>query len=642
MTSPKPWIPFTVLFALGVAALPAAAADGKDIWPKVASDVKQDPEIESRVKAILDKMTVEEKVGQLIQAEIKSISPKEVRKYNIGSVLSGGGSTPSDKAAEDKRTWLAAAQKYYDESVKKPNKRAAIPVIWGIDAVHGHNNVVGATLFPHNIGLGAARNPGLIRQIGEVTAREVTVTGLKWTFAPTVAVARDMSWGRHYESYSENPALVAKYAEAMVVGLQGHPARGDLFVDDKVLATVKHFIGDGGTDGGTDQGNTIVSEEELFKIHGQGYVTGLRAGAQTVMASFNSWNGEKAHGSHYLLTEVLKNQMGFDGFVVGDWNGHEQIPGCSNASCPEAINAGVDMIMVPTDWRAFYGNTLGQVKNGTISMERLDDAVTRILRVKMRIGLFDTPPMKQKFAGMTPIIGHEKHRAIARKAVRQSLVLLKNEGDVLPIGGSGHVLIAGDAADDISRQSGGWSVSWQGRGHTNADFPGGTSIGAGIQAALAAAGGSSELSKGGSYQQKPDAAIVIFGETQYAEFEGDLKGNLAFTGASAELSLMKKLKGEGIPVVAVFLTGRPLHVPDYMDASDAFVAAWLPGSEGGGVADVLIGKADGTPNFDFRGKLSFSWPKRADQSSLNMGDEGYDPLFPYGYGLNYGKPTAAR
>ncbi|MGB5326507.1 MAG: glycoside hydrolase family 3 N-terminal domain-containing protein, partial [Pseudomonadales bacterium] len=504
---------------------PDTSDTSKVAWPKIKSAIPKDPAIEQRVDELLERMSLKEKVGQLIQAEIKNISPAEVQKYHIGSVLSGGGSWPGTKS-DDEIAWVAAANKFHKASIAKPNKRAAIPIIWGIDAVHGHNNVKGATIFPHNVGLGATRNPALIKLIGEVTAREVSVTGIRWTFAPTVAVSRDDRWGRAYESYSENPKLVAKYAEAMVLGLQGIPGT-DLFADDKVIATAKHFIGDGGTSLGVDQGDTIVDEKTLRNIHGRGYFTALAAGAQTVMATFNSWNGVKAHGNHYLLTEVLKNQMGFDGFVVGDWNGHGQVPGCSDGSCAQSINAGVDMIMVPEKWREFYANTLRQVKQGEISKERLDDAVRRILRVKMRAGLFEMGlPSEQKFAGRKQILGHPKHRAVARQAVRESLVLLKNAGKTLPIQQGSQVFVTGDGADSLPMQCGGWSVTWQGDNIYNSDFPGATSIYAGFEKALGK--DNVELGSGAQFKNEPDVAVVVFGEKPYAEMKGDIKGELRY------------------------------------------------------------------------------------------------------------------
>jgi len=496
--------------------------------------------------------------------------------------------------------------------------------------------VRGATLFPHNIGLGAARNPDLIESIGRATALEVAATGIDWNFAPTLAVVRDDRWGRTYEGYSEDPEIVREYAGRMISGLQGRAGTSEFLSGDHVIATAKHFVGDGGTDQGVDRGDNLSSEEQLLDIHAQGYFPALEAGVQTVMASFNSWQGQKIHGSHYLLTEVLKERMGFDGFIIGDWNGHAEVPGCSNESCPTTINAGVDMIMVPQDWRALLENTLQQVRSGEIEEARIDDAVRRILRVKYRAGLFAKGrPSSRPHAGDASLVGSQEHRDLAREAVRASLVLLKNSQGLLPLARSANVLVAGNGADDISRQSGGWSVTWQGTEIGNEDFPGATSIFAGIEAAVTAGGGTATLSVDGSFQQRPDVAIVVFGEDPYAEMMGDLE-SLSFSAKYGEpVELLRRLKEQGIPVVSVFLSGRPLWVNPELNASTAFVAAWLPGSEGGGIADVLFRDNEGQVNYDFSGKLSFSWPRDPSQTSLNRNDLDYDPLFPYGFGLTY-------
>jgi beta-glucosidase len=604
-------------------------------WPDISSPAGSEA-VEKRVDEILAKMTLEEKVGQIMQAEIQTVEPGDVKKYHLGSVLNGGGSLPRREQRAPASRWVSLADSFYEESMDTSDGSVPIPIIWGTDAVHGHNNLTGATIFPHNMGLGAARNPDLIREIGRITSKEVRTTGIDWIFAPTIAVAQNDRWGRTYESYSEVPEIVASYSAAMVKGMQGD-ANGDSYLQgEHLVATAKHFLGDGGTTDGDDQGNAEISEQELIDIHNAGYEPAIVEGVQTVMASFSSWNGVKMHGNKYLLTDALKERMGFDGFVVGDWNGHGQVPGCSNDNCPQAINAGLDMYMVPSDWKALITNTLAQVKSGEISQERLDDAVRRILRVKVRAGLFEAgKPSERPFAGDQSIVGAPEHRAVARQAVRESLVLLKNHAQVLPINPSLNVLVAGDGADNIGKQSGGWSVTWQGMGTTNEDFPGATSIYAGIAEAVENAGGSVELAVNGNYQRKPDVAVVVFGENPYAEGQGD-RDSLEFeAGNKQAVQLLKKLKAEGIPVVSVFISGRPMWVSPEMNASDAFVAAWLPGSEGGGVADVLIAKADGTPNVDFKGKLSFSWPKNPLQEILNPHHDNYDPMFEYGYGLTY-------
>jgi beta-glucosidase len=596
-------------------------------WPTVESEIKKDPKIENKIKAILATMTLEEKVGQMVQAEIKHATPADVKKYHLGSVLNGGGSFPGDNKYAKVSDWLKLADAYFEASVDKTSGRTAIPVIWGTDAVHGHNNVFGATIFPHNIGLGAMNNTKLLEEIGKITAQDVLATGIDWIFAPTVAVVRNDRWGRAYEGYSEDPELVKKYAGPMVHGLQGKGAAA--LGEDHVIATVKHFIGDGGTFNGIDQGDNRSTEKELFEIHGQGYVTGLAAGAQTVMASFNSWQGKKVHGEHYLLTEVLKNKMGFDGFVIGDWNGHGQVDGCSNDSCAKSINAGVDMLMAPQDWKKLITNTINDVKQGKITIQRIDDAVTRILRVKMRAGMFKKKkPSLRKHANKP--VGTQRHREVARQAVRESLVLLKNKNKILPLDPNSKVLVTGSAANDIGRQSGGWTLTWQGTGNQNSDFPGATSIYDGIKEAT---GGKAYLSENGVYKTKPDVAIVVFGETPYAEGQGDISDLYYNYRFSQDLALLRKLKSQGIPVVSIFITGRPLWINPELNASDAFVVAWLPGSEGNGVSDVLFTDFKGNIRFDFKGKLSFSWPLNAAQAELNRDDKDYKPLFAYGYGL---------
>ena len=599
-----------------------AHASAEQIWPKLNIAVKKDAEIEAQIASYLNSMTLEQKVAQMIQPEIRDITVEDMRKYGFGSYLNGGGAFPNGDKHATPQDWVALAEKMYQASVDDSIDGSKIPTMWGTDAVHGHNNVIGATLFPHNIGLGAANNPELIEQIAAVTAVEVMATGIDWVFAPTVAVVRDDRWGRTYEGYSEDPAIVREYSAAIVNGLQGK-ADEDFLSDKRVISTVKHFLGDGGTVDGDDQGNNIDSEQSLFDIHAQGYVGGLSAGSQSVMASFNSWNGVKNHGNKYLLTDVLKTRMGFDGFVVGDWNGHGQIKGCTNDSCPQAINAGLDIFMVPTGaWKPLYENTIAQVKSGEISMARIDDAVARVLRVKLRAGLFDKPsPANRLYSGKTELIGAQDHREVARQAVRESLVLLKNKNDLLPLSPNQHVLITGDGADNIGKQSGGWSITWQGTNNKNADFPGATSIYKGLEEQVTAAGGKVTLSDDGSFDQRPDVAVVVFGEEPYAEGHGD-RDNLEFErGNKKSLALLKSLKAQGINVVSVFISGRPMWVNSELNASDAFVAAWLPGTEGGGVADVLLKAADGSVNHDFKGKLSFSWPKTAVQTTVNKGDK---------------------
>ncbi|MGB3724712.1 MAG: glycoside hydrolase family 3 N-terminal domain-containing protein [Glaciecola sp.] len=611
--------------------------EGIDIWPTLDIEVERSPEQEARVQALLADMTLEQKIAQMIQPEIRDITVEDMRKYGFGSYLNGGGAFPNNNKHSTPQDWIALAESMYQASVDDSLDGSSIPTMWGTDAVHGHNNVIGATLFPHNIGLGAANNPALIEEIAKVTATEVMVTGIDWVFAPTVATVRDDRWGRTYESYSENPDIVHDYSRAIVRGLQGAP-NDDFLGDSRVISTVKHFIGDGGTVGGDDQGDNIDSEQALFDIHAQGYVGGLTAGAQSVMASFNSWHGKKLHGDKYLITDVLKDKMGFDGFVVGDWNGHGQVKGCDNTSCPQAANAGLDIYMVPTDaWKPLYNNLIQQVNDGIIPMSRIDDAVTRILRVKVRAGLFEKPsPAQRQFSGKTELIGQDSHRAVAKQAVRESLVLLKNNAQLLPLSPNMNVLVAGDAAHNIGKQSGGWTITWQGTNNTNDDFPGGSSIFDGIQQHVQAAGGKATLNEAGDYTDKPDVAIVVFGEEPYAEGHGDRKHLDYQRGSKSDLALLKKLKADGIPVVSVFISGRPMWVNAELNASDAFVAAWLPGSEGDAVADVLFTNQQGEVQYDMTGRLSFSWPATPTQATVNLHDDDYAPLLPYGFGLSYG------
>ncbi|MCI4566365.1 exo 1,3/1,4-beta-D-glucan glucohydrolase [Lysobacter sp. CFH 32150] len=606
-------------------------------WPKSASHGLKNAETEAFVGELMAKMSLEEKVGQMIQGDISSVRPEDLRKYPLGSILAGGNSPPlgaPDRAPAG--PWIETARAYRTISLEEREGHVPIPVMFGIDAVHGNNNVIGAVIYPHNIALGAANDPALMRRIGAATAAETAAVGIDWAFGPTLAVPQNDGWGRAYEGYSENPDLVRSYASEMVLGLQGEAGAQLPLQSGHVASSPKHFLGDGGTHAGMDQGDNRSSEADLIRIHAAGYPAAIEAGAMTVMASFSSWQGVKMHGNRSLLTDVLKGRMGFDGFVVGDWNGHGQIPGCSNESCAATFNAGVDMAMAPDSWKGLYENTLAQARSGEIPMARIDDAVRRILRVKYRLGLFD---QARPWEGKAGVIGAPEHRALAREVVRKSLVLLKNNGGVLPIKASAKVLVAGSGADDVGQQSGGWSLSWQGTGNQRADFPNAQTIFEGLREALQSSGGLAELSVDGKFKQRPDVAIVVYGETPYAELVGDIQTLEFQPGEKQDLALLKKLKAQGIPVVSVFLSGRPLWVNPELNASDAFVAAWLPGTEGGGIADVLVAGADGKPRHDFHGKLSFSWPRTAAQLELNKGQANYDPLFPLGYGLTYASTT---
>lgn len=605
---------------------PAAQINPED-WPIIKA-LPLDPAIESQIDAILPKLTLEQKVGQVIQADNRSITPEDVKKYRIGSVLSGGNSAPGPLPYADIKTWLAMADRYYNASIDTEGVEIAIPCIWGIDAVHGHTNLSGAIVFPHNIGLGAMRNPDLIEKISAVTAQELTVSGHDWTFAPTLAIPQDVRWGRSYEGFSEDPEIVKSYGDRVVYGLQGHLGEEDFMGDGRVISSAKHFIGDGATEKGVDQGDAKISEADLREVHAAGYYSAIPAGVQTVMISFSSWNGRKLHGDKELITDVLKGRLGFNGFVVGDWNGHGQVPGCTNTDCAQSLNAGLDMYMAPDSWRGLYVNTLKHVKEGTIPMTRLDDAVRRILRVKIASGIFTKgAPSTRENAGEERLLGLPENRAIARQAVRESMVLLKNNGGVLPLDASKTIMVIGDGADNIAKACGGWTLSWQGKGHRNDEFPNGQSILGGIKEAVKAAGGKVIFSPKGDSNETADVVIAIYGEDPYAEFQGD-RENLDFFPNGFATNILSKFSSKGIPVVSVFLSGRPMWSNPEMNKSDAFVAAWLPGSEGGGVSDLLFQRK---PSYDFSGRLSYSWPS----SALVSMEQKSVPLFELGYGLNY-------
>ncbi|MEM7218223.1 MAG: glycoside hydrolase family 3 protein [Pseudomonadota bacterium] len=609
-------------------------------WPALDTPFRALPQVEARIDALLRRMTLEEKVGQMVQAEIRFASPADVRDFHLGSVLSGGGSWPDGNPLSSPEDWRRLTGEYHNASLET---RLSIPLLWGVDAVHGHNNVVGATLFPHNIGLGAANNARLMYEIGRATALETAATGIDWTFAPTLAVARDDRWGRTYESYSEDPATVARMGTAIARGLHG-AQEPDNSVTGSLITTAKHFIGDGGTLAGTDRGDTLTNESTLRTRHASAYYATLNAGTQTVMASFSSWRGAKLHGGSYLLTTILRERMGFDGLVLGDWNGHEVIDGCKIRSCATAINAGVDMVMVPEHWRSFIYNTLEDVVTGAISAARVDEAVRRILRVKIRAGLFEKDLDKLPSAS---VVGSPEHRALAREAARQSLVLLKNEPPipdqrikhaptsvrepVLPLRANQTILVAGNGADDLARQTGGWTVTWQGTDNPRVHYRGATSILEGISETVSRIGGTVVTDTKFRKSATPDVAVIVFGEEPYTEFFGD-REHLEYNKYDRKSwRLLKRLHRKGIPTVAVFLSGRPMVVSQELLHADAFIAAWLPGSEGGAIADALFA----TDDFNFAGRLSFSWPKDAEQAAPNFDDDVYLPLFPVGYGLRY-------
>lgn len=596
-----------------------------------------DKGIPEKVERLLASMSLAEKVGQMTQPDRAYVSPQQVREWCIGSILSGGGSLPGDNVPAD---WVAMQQAYWEASMDDTNGRTAVPLMYGVDAIHGHNNVRGAVIFPHNIGLGAADDPELIERIAQITAREVLTTGLDWTFAPTLAVARDRHWGRSYESYSENPALVKKYARGFVRGLQQ-----DLG-NDAVVACAKHWVGDGGTRGGVDQGDTVVSFTELEGLHISPYYEALDEGVLTVMASYSSWNGSKCHGHRFLLTDVLKERLGFEGFIVSDWNGIDQLDEDYAAAIVQSVNAGIDMFMVPETWQAFIETLIAKVESGEVSTERIDDAVRRILTVKYLFGLFDKPaPAKRKWSNSDQF-GSAAHRETAREAVRKSLVLLKNEGGHLPMQQGTSLLVAGRAANSRGHLCGGFSIEWQGS-TGNEIIEGGTSVWEAISKVVPGAvlSESGEATDSGTF----DVALVVIGEDPYAEGMGDVRDDDKVAPGSSllmpaerlkpysgtlvhkynhpeDLALINRIRSKGIPVITLFVSGRPVIVNDELEQSDVFIAAWLPGSEGDGIADVLTGQ------YDFQGKLSFSWPRNVGEQP-NVGDEDYNPLYPFGHGL---------
>ncbi|RZL40078.1 MAG: glycoside hydrolase family 3 protein [Rubrivivax sp.] len=622
----------TLAAALLALASPApAATETTDAivlaWP--ARTHRLDAALEAKVEAALKTLTLRQKVGQITQPEIRAITPDEVRDYGIGTVLNGGGGWPGMDRAATPAQWQALSAQF---QAAAQQATPGIPLLWGTDALHGHNNVRGATLFPHNIALGATRDADLVRDIGRATARAVRATGVHWTFAPTLAVVQDVRWGRTYESYGADPALVAQLGKAAIEGLQ------DGLKDGRgVLATAKHYIADGGTRRGIDQGVAQTTPADLSTVHGAGYLAALDAGVLTAMASFSSWTDTasytahgKMHGNKLLLTDVLKERLAFDGLIVSDWDGIGQIPGCSNDDCPEAINAGIDVVMVPFEWKAFHANTVRAVEQGRIPMARLDDAVRRILRVKFSMSVPTAVPATVE-AMQAP--------ELARRAVRESLVLLKHKPGLLPLPATARVLVVGAAADSLPHQAGGWSITWQGRDTTHADFPAATSLLTALRQRL---GASQVVFDADGSREDPtrfDAVVAVLAETPYAEGEGDVRltENLRHSKRHPQdLAVLQRVAGRGKPVITLLYSGRPLYVNDLANKSDAFIAAWLPGTEGAGLADLLVAPADGRPWPGFTGRLSFPWPSGPCQFSAHE----TRPWWPVGGGLS-GKETQA-
>jgi beta-glucosidase len=566
--------------------------------------------IDEKVNALVAQMTLEEKVGQMTQVDRSALqSIDDIKNYFLGSLLSGGGSAPSDNSPAG---WADMCDSYQNVAVKT---RLKIPLIYGIDAVHGNNNVKGAVIFPHNIGMGCTWDATLVQKAAETTAEEVLGTGINWTFSPCIAVSRDIRWGRTYESFGETPEVQQIMSLAEVTGYQGT----DLFNIGSILACAKHYVGDGGTSGGKDQGNTICDEATLRAIHLPGYISAIKAGVGSIMVSYSSWNGVKLSSIKYLLTDVLKTELGFSGFLVSDWGALYQLPGDFKAQIASAVNAGIDMVMVPSDYKTFIASLLADVQTGAVSIDRINDAVKRILKIKMKLGLFDHPLADRTY---TAKVGSAEHRQIARECVRESLVLLKNN-NVLPLSKNlSKIFVAGGNADDIGNQCGGWTISWQGSsGNTTT----GTTILQGIKSAVSSTT-QVTYSKDGTGAGGYDAAIVVIGESPYAEGNGD-RTDLSIS--AQDYQTLVNVKNANIPTVVILVSGRPMIISNILDKPDAILAAWLPGTEGEGVSDVIFG--------DYKpvGKLTHSWPKDMSQIPVNYGDQNYDPLFPYKYGLTY-------
>ena len=576
------------------------------------------------ISELIEEMTLEEKIGQMTQVDYRYLKDKsDIKKYFLGSILSGGGSTPPTNQPS---SWVDLYNGFQKEALKT---RLKIPLIYGIDAVHGHNNVFGATMFPHNIGLGCANDKLLVQKIAAATAVEVKATGLDWTFAPCVAVAQDERWGRTYESFSEDSDIVTELGVSSTIGYQGRTLN-----KNSLLACAKHFVGDGNTVFGTgtnwykiDRGDVILDEEELRSKYIKPFKESIKAGVGSIMISYNSWKGKKLHGHKYLINDVLRKGLKFDGIIISDWAGINEIDKDYKTCIIQSINAGIDMNMVPgslnpddNSYDDFIRLAIEAVKEGAIPIERIDDAVHRILKVKKQIGLFDNPI---KNPSNKNVLGSKSHRDLARESVRKSLVLLKNENKILPLKKVGKkITLVGDHADNIGFQCGGWTIHWQGG---SGDITPGTTI---LDAFKSAVSDSNNIrySKDADNLSGSDIIVVAIGEEPYTEGVGDRDSLLL---SKKDRELLEKVKRAKIPYVVILISGRPMIINKELDDSHAFIAAWLPGTEGEGISDVLFG------DFDFTGKLSMTWPRSMKQIPINFGDSDYDPLFEFGFGLSY-------
>lgn len=582
----------------------------------IHSQLYTDPSaiIEDRVNDLLSQMTLDEKVGQMLQDERGNSSTGSwIKNLFLGSVLSGGGSVPSNNSPTG---WVNMYNLFQDSALAT---RLKIPIIYGIDAVHGHNNAYGAVIFPHNIGMGCTRDSNLLTECTRITAMEVRATGLNWTFSPCIAVPRDIRWGRTYEGFGETPELQKTMAYAAVKGYQGD----SLGTPYHILACAKHFVGDGGTTGGINEGNTQISEALLRQIHLPGYIRAIEAGVGSVMISYSSWNGVLCHSNKYLITDVLKTELGFNGFVVSDWHGIDNVSSDLETSVETSVNAGIDMIMEPDYSNQIILYLKDLVNKGKISQDRINDAVKRILTVKFKLGLFEHP-----YASLALVdsFGNDYHRSVARKAVRESQVLLTNKNNLVPLSKSAKILVAGARADDIGSQCGGWTLTWQGQ--TGNVIPG-TSI---LTAIMQVCGSENvSYSEDGSFIYSADVAVVVVGENPYAEGAGD---NTSLGLSSTDVNVINNVKKLNIPYVVILLSGRPLMMESIIYNANAFIASWLPGTEAEGITDVLFG------DYPFTGTLSHTWPTSISQVPLNYGDSPYNPLFPYGYGLSETGPLS--
>jgi beta-glucosidase len=575
---------------------------------------------------LLERMTLLEKIGQMTQVDVHSLREGAVRELGIGSVLSGGGGNPTPNNSS---AWAEMVRRVQSEALES---RLGIPLLYGVDAIHGHNNLHGATIFPHNVGLGAARNADLVERIGQVTASELLATNVHWTFAPAVSVPQDIRWGRTFEGFSQDPALVSSLGAAFIRGLNGNQR--------PVLASPKHFMGDGGTTWGStrrygwvqgwwnseepdrwqlDQGDLRADEASLRSVHLPPYKEAIAAGALSIMISYSSWNGEKLHAHRYLLTDVLKGELDFQGFLVSDWLGVSQLDSNFEKAVCLGINAGLDMVMVPFEYERFISAVEAGIETGIIPVSRIEDACRRILRVKAALGLFDEPFGDD---ALLPLVGNAAHRAVAREAVIKSQVLLKNEAAALPLSPDiGRLLVAGAAADDIGLQCGGWTIEWQGGRGAITD---GTTLLQGIAATVSPDASLVFQANGEFGGERGEVGIVVLSEPPYSEGEGD-RFDLSLPVEDVEL--VRRVRGQCDVLVLVIYSGRPLIIGDVLDSCDALVAAWLPGTEANGVADVLFGKEP------FTGRLPYDWPATMDQV---ISRNGHAPLFPISYGLTTG------